>query len=241
MAEELKVKVARIKEVLERVSCGVINQVVLEKEGVVSVTDDTRSIFAYCKDEVLDFKEDLGIYNLKLFLAFLTTAMGYDKITSIDIKANRLYLSCDGDTYQYLLADSKLISQRIKEPVVTLNKISAKELLAEVDLGSKLTAIAGALSLLTTTDVGYFRVTDGKLVLEIGTDIEHKISITLHTDLPKTTKTDWKVSTVLLGRILTSATGVKEVMLELRKDCPLIFKFSGLFIALSTTAEKKEK
>ena len=242
MEEELKLKVTRIKEVLEKLSCGVINQVVLEKDGVVSVTDDTRSIFAYCKDEVLDFKSDVGIYDLKLFLAFLSTVIGYEKISSVEIKDNRLYLICDGDSYQYLLADAKLISQRIKEPVNTLNKISTKELVTEVDLASKLTAIMGALTLLTATDVGYFRVSDNKLVLEIGTDIQHKISITLATNVkPNVGKVEWKVSTVLLSRILTSTLGSEYVVLELRRDCPLVFKFASLFIALSTATEKKEK
>jgi hypothetical protein len=239
VVDELNLRVARIKEVLEKLACGVINQVVLEKEGLVSVTDDTRSIFAYCKDEVLDFKADIGIYDLKLFLSFLTTALSYKSISSVEIRANRLYLTCDGDSYQYLLADSKLISTRVKEPMGTLTKINTKELIAEVDLTSKLTAITGALGLLTTTDVGYFKVGDGKVVLDIGTDIEHKISLFLASSV--SLKAEWKISTVLLGRVLSSAVGAENVMLELRKDCPLIFKFAGLFVALSTASEKKDK
>ena len=240
MTEELKLRVVRIKDTLEKLSCGVINQVVLEKDGVVSVTDETRSIFAYCKEEFLGFKSDIGIYDLKLFLSFVTTAIGYEKILAIDIKDNRLYLSCDGDSYQYLLADAKLISQRIKEPMNTLTKVTSKELVSEVDLTPKLSAITGALGLLTTTDVGYFKVGDGKVVLEIGTDIEHKINIFLASSI--SSKAEWKFSTVLLGRILSSAVGVDKVILELRKDCPLIFRFAGLFLALSTAAsEKKEK
>jgi len=239
VVDELTSRISRIKEILEKLSCGVINQIVLEKDGIVSVTDDTRSIFAYCKESVLDFESDIGIYDLKLFLAFLTTAMGYEKILSVEIKDNRLYLICDGDSYQYLLADSKLISQRIKEPINTLNKIKTKELVSEVDLTNKLSAITGALGLLTSTDVGYFRVGDGKVLLDIGTDIEHKISLFLASSVSG--KAEWKISTVLLGRILSSAVGVDKVMLELRKDCPLIFKFAGLYIALSTAVEKKEK
>jgi len=235
---EFKAKVAKMKELLERASCGVINQLVIADKGEVSVLDDTKNIFVYCKDSSLDFGSDIGIYDLKLFLSYLNASLGYDDVEDVKIRDNRIVLTCKGDEYQYLLADARLISQRVKEPDKIFNKIHAIPKVAVLDLKAKLSLLTGALGLVIT-DTVTFKITNGKLLLEVGSSIEHKASITLAEGLSNSM--EWVVSSVLLGRILASASTSETIELELRKDCPLVFKFSDVTISLNTITPKVVK
>jgi hypothetical protein len=235
--DELNVRVKRVKDTLEKLSCGVIGGVAIDNGGEVAITDDSRSVFGYVKDDALDFKADIGIYNLNLFLAFLTTVSNYEKISSMDIRDNRLVLTADGDEYQYLLAESKLISQKIKEPKDTIGRMTKNDKVAEVDLVAKLPQIMGALTLLTT-DTAWIKISGGKLFLEVGTSIEHRVRITLADVVGEG---EWKVSLVLLQKILSTAQGSESIMLELRTGIPLAFRFSNVFIGLALTTDKEKK
>jgi len=235
----MKVSAEKLLEHISKASLGgLVNELVLGKALDFSVTDESKSVCAFClKGLGTNESEELGVFNLSLFSKAIQYArdsiFGADAIEVIT-EDNRLVFKKGNDQFKFLLSDSKVISSMVENPTEALG-IIRKDEPVKVALTPALVSKCLKAIQLIESDRCSFVIKDGRVLFEVGKKIDHNTV----TDLGET-KIKKNFQLVLKSDFLVKVLSVlptnADSVLELRMDMILVIE-SGNYIFLISPAD----
>lgn len=222
---------------------GLVNEMILGKDLTFAVINEGKSVISICNKGPVNYTGgEIGIFNLELFSKAIqyareTIFVGEEEI-EFNIVENRLVFKKGDDELKFLLSNPKVISSTIDNASEVLEKISQGEAVIVKLIQSVKDKCLKAIQLVNPEKC-IFVSTGSKVQFFVGKETEHNVVIDLGITKSKV-KFNLVVKPDFLSRVLQSLPTEKDVIIELRKNMPLVLDMEDyVFLVFPMEAESK--